>query len=66
MAQGLKVKDAQKINKWRVGLFQKINKLARLIKKWKRSINKARDKNLCILTDTMKIWRIINDYCEEL
>ena len=60
-----------KINKLKRWFFEKINKidkpLARLIKKERQDqINKIRNENGKITTDSAEIQRIIRDYCQEL
>ena len=61
-----------KINKTKIWLFEKINKidklLARIIKKKreKNQINKIRNENGEITTDNTEIQRIIRDYYQQL
>ena len=61
-----------KINKTKSWFFEKINKidkpLARLIKekKQKNQINKIRNENGDIITDSTEIQRIIGDYYQQL
>ena len=65
-------KKIAKINKTKSWFFEKINKidkpLARLImkKRERMQINKIRNENGEITTDTTEIQRIIRDYCKQL
>ena len=66
-----KVETVAKINKLKRWFFEKINKidkpLARLIKKERQDqINKIRNENGKITTDSAEIQRIIRDYYQEL
>ena len=66
-----KVETVAKINKLKCWFFEKINKidkpLARLIKKERQDqINKIRNENGKITTDSAEIQRIIRDYYQEL